>query len=213
MLKLVIGNKNFSSWSLRPWLVLRQAGLPFEEIHIGLYRPGTRELILQHSPTGKVPCLFDGDLRIWDSLAICEYLAESQPQLWPADRAARAEARSVSAEMHSGFTALRSQMGMDIVATKPGQGRTPESEADIARILAIWESCRARHSAAGSFLFGTFSIADAMYAPVVWRFATLCRHPAAGRTRLRRRHAGIAGDARVGGGGARRDRLMPHSPR
>lgn len=172
MLKLVIGNKNFSSWSLRPWLLLKQAGVPFEEIRLDIYRPGARTEILKHSPTGKVPCLFDGDLRIWDSLAICEYLAETKPDLWPRDRAARAQARSVSAEMHSGFAALRSQMSMEICARKPGQGRTPESEADIARILEIWEGCRSRSASGGPFLFGAFSIADAMFAPVVWRFET-----------------------------------------
>lgn len=172
MLKLVIGDRNFSSWSLRPWLAARQAGLPFDEVSVRLHVAGARENILRHSPSGKVPCLIDGSTVIWDSLAICEYLAEQAPSLWPADRAARAEARSVSAEMHSGFTPLRQNMGMDIRAAKPGQGRTPEVEADIARIVAIWESCRSRHAAGGPFLFGSFSIADAMYAPVVWRFAS-----------------------------------------
>ena len=172
MLKLVIGDHNFSSWSLRPWLAARQAGLPFDEVHIRLHAAGAKENILKHSPSGKVPCLTDGSTVIWDSLAICEYLAELAPSLWPADRAARAEARSISAEMHSGFTALRQNMAMDIRALKPGQGRTPEVEADIARIVAIWENCRRRHAAGGPFLFGSFSIADAMYAPVIWRFAS-----------------------------------------
>jgi glutathione S-transferase len=172
MLRLVIGNKNYSSWSLRPWLVLKQAGVPFEETRLDIYRPNARAEILKHSPTGKVPCLFDGDLQVWDSLAICEYLAEAQRDLWPADRAARARARSVSAEMHSGFAALRSKMSMDICGAKAGQGRTPESEADIARIVDIWEGCRARPASAGAFLFGPFSIADALFAPVVWRFET-----------------------------------------
>jgi len=172
MLRLVIGNKNYSSWSLRPWLALKQAGLPFEETRLDIYRPNARAEILKHSPTGKVPCLFDGDLQVWDSLAICEYLAETNPSLWPDDGAARARARSISAEMHSGFSALRSSMSMDICAAKPGQGRTPESEADIARIVDIWQGCRARPAAAGAFLFGAFSIADAMFAPVVWRFQT-----------------------------------------
>ena len=172
MRKLVIGDKNLSSWSLRPWLALRVAGLPFAEINIRLGQPDSRATILQHSPSGKVPCLIEGDLLIWDSLAICEYTAELAPQLWPANAAARAEARAVSAEMHSGFTALRQNMPMNVCAEKPGAGRTPETEADIDRILALWESCRARHGVSGPFLFGTFSIADAMYAPVVWRFNT-----------------------------------------
>lgn len=172
MLKLVIGDRNFSSWSLRPWLAAKQAGLPFEEVSVRLRAADTRENILKHSPSGKVPCLFDGSAVVWDSLAICEYLAELAPSLWPAERVARAEARSVSAEMHAGFTALRQNMGMDICAAKPGQGRTPEVEADIARVITIWESCRSRHAAGGPFLFGAFSIADAMYAPVIWRFVT-----------------------------------------
>lgn len=172
MLKLVVGDRNFSSWSLRPWLAAKQAGLPFEEVSVRLHVAGARENILKHSPSGKVPCLIDDGNVVWDSLAICEYLAELVPSLWPADRATRAEARSVSAEMHSGFAALRQNMGMDIRAVKPGQGRTPEVEADIARIVAIWERCRSRYSADGAFLFGSFSIADAMYAPVVWRFVT-----------------------------------------
>lgn len=172
MLRLVIGNKNFSSWSLRPWLVLKQAGLPFEEIRLDIYKPDARSEILKHSPSGKVPCLFDDELQIWDSLAICEYLAERQPTLWPAERAARARARSVSAEMHSGFAALRNSMSMDICARKPGQGRNAESQADVARIIDIWEECRARPALQGAFLFGAWSIADAMFAPVVWRFET-----------------------------------------
>jgi glutathione S-transferase len=172
MLKLVVGDRNFSSWSLRPWLAAKQAGLPFDEVSVRLHAAGSKENILKHSPSGKVPCLLDGSSVVWDSLAICETLAELAPTLWPADRSARAEARSVSAEMHSGFTALRQNMPMDIRAEKPGQGRTPEVEADIARIVAIWESCRSRHAAGGPFLFGSFSIADAMYAPVVWRFKT-----------------------------------------
>ena len=172
MRKLVIGDKNLSSWSLRPWLALRVASLPFAEINIRLGQPDSRTTILRHTSSGKVPCLIEGDLLIWDSLAICEYAAELAPQLWPANAAARAEARAVSAEMHSGFTALRQNMPMNVCAEKPGVGRTPETEADIERIVAIWQSCRARHGGAGPFLFGTFSIADAMYAPVIWRFHT-----------------------------------------
>lgn len=175
MRKLVIGDKNLSSWSLRPWLALSVAGIEFEEIGIRLGRPGTRAEILRHSPSGKVPCLIDDDLVVWDSLAICEYAAEISPTLWPTDTASRALARAVSAEMHSGFTALRQAMPMEICAAKPGAGRSPEVDADIARIVALWESCRARSVAmgkAGPFLFGAFSIADAMFAPVIWRFAT-----------------------------------------
>lgn len=172
MRTLVIGDKNLSSWSLRPWLALKQAGLPFDEIKIRIGRPETKAEILRHSPSGKVPCLIDGDIVVWDSLAICEYAAELAPSLWPGDPAARAEARAISAEMHSGFTALRQNMPMNVCASLPGEGLTPESQADIARIIAIWESCRERFAAGGPFLFGAFSIADAMYAPVVWRFDT-----------------------------------------
>ena len=176
MLQLVIGNKNFSSWSLRPWLLLKQAGLPFREIPVRLRQAETKAQILAHSPSGKVPALIDGDLTVWDSLAICEYLAEkaslNHVDLWPADPKARAEARSVSAEMHSGFAALRQQMSMEVAASRPGEGQTPEVLADIARIAALWTSCRERFAAAGPFLFGDFSVADAMYAPVAFRFHT-----------------------------------------
>lgn len=172
MRQLVIGDKNLSSWSLRPWLALRVAGLDFAEINIRLGQPETKREILRHSPSGKVPCLIDGQTVVWDSLAICEYAAELAPSLWPADAALRAEARAVSAEMHAGFAALRQHMTMEISAQRPGEGRTPEVEADIARIVALWEACRVRHGAGGPFLFGRFSIADAMYAPVVWRFTT-----------------------------------------
>lgn len=176
MLQLVIGNKNFSSWSLRPWLLLKQAGLPFREIPVRLRQADTKAQILAHSPSGKVPALIDGDLTVWDSLAICEYLAEkaslNHVDLWPADPKARAEARSVSAEMHSGFAALRQHMSMEVAASRPGEGQTPEVLADIARIAALWTSCRERFAAAGPFLFGDFSVADAMYAPVAFRFHT-----------------------------------------
>ena len=172
MLKLIIGDRNFSSWSLRPWLALKQAGVAFEEVGVRLYAGNTRSEILKHSPSGKVPCLIDGDTVVWDSLAICEYVAEQVPALWPADRARRAEARAVSAEMHSGFKALRKGYPMDVRAALPDHPRDAEIEADVARIVAIWEGCRARFAADGPFLFGTFSIADAMYAPVVWRFHT-----------------------------------------
>lgn len=172
MLKLVIGDRNYSSWSLRPWLAIKQAGLPFEEVFIRLRETGTKTEIFKYSPSGKVPCLIDSDTVVWESLAICEYLAEAVPALWPAERRARAEARSVSAEMHSGFGALRQHQPMQIDASKPYEERNAEVKADIARIVKIWESCRARFSAGGPFLFGQFTIADAMFAPVVWRFLT-----------------------------------------
>ncbi len=173
-LTLVIGNKNYSSWSLRPWLVLRQAGIPFEEVRIPLYRPESTAALATWSPSGKVPALHDGDIRVWDSLAICETLNERFPdkQLWPADAAARAVARSVSAEMHAGFDALRQSMSMNVRGRYPDKGRTPECLGDIERILASWTDCRARFGGGGDFLFGRFCIADAMFAPVVLRFQT-----------------------------------------
>lgn len=172
MFKLLIGNKNYSSWSLRPWLLLKQADIPFEEILIPLYQGDYKARILDLSPSGKVPCLIDGNVAVWDSLAIAEYLAELYPSLhlWPDDPAARAEARSISAEMHAGFTNLRSQMGMNLRRHVPGTVPTPSAQADIDRIEHIWQHCRQRHADAGPFLFGRFSIADAMYAPVCARF-------------------------------------------
>jgi glutathione S-transferase len=163
---LVIGNKNYSSWSLRPWLAMKVLGIPFREQRIPLYGPDSKRAILAHSPAGKVPCLVDGTLRVWDSLAILEYLAEREPRLWPAAADLRARARSVSAEMHSGFPSLRQHMSMNIRKRHPGQGRTSEVLAEIARIVEIWGGCR------GPFLFGPFCAADAMYAPVVLRFRT-----------------------------------------
>ncbi|MGH8746407.1 MAG: glutathione S-transferase, partial [Burkholderiales bacterium] len=171
-LALVIGNKNYSSWSLRPWLAMKVLGREFEERPVSLYVPGAKQRLLGYSPAGKVPILIDGERKIWDSLAILEYLAESHPSLWPAAPAARALARSISAEMHSGFAALRQHMSMNIRKRHPGKGRTPESLADIARIVAMWSECRARFGAGGSFLFGGFGAADAMYAPVVARLHT-----------------------------------------
>jgi len=172
---LVIGNKNYSSWSLRPWIAMKVLGLPFQERRIALYGPGAKEEILRYSPSGKVPCLIDGELRVWDSLAILETLAESRPELWPAAPASRALARSLCAEMHSGFAALREHMSMNVRRRYPGKGRTPESLADVARIVAIWSDCRSavpRSGASGPFLFGGFTAADAMYAPIVLRFRT-----------------------------------------
>ena len=173
---LIIGNKNYSSWSLRPWLALRHAGIAFVEHAIALDRPSTKSEILRHSPSGKVPCLIDGELVVWDSLAICETANEryAADALWPADAATRAHARAVSAEMHSGFAALRTHMPMDIRASRPDKGaaaaQRADVAADIARIQAIWTDCLARSG--GPLLYGRFSIADACFAPVVTRFRT-----------------------------------------
>jgi glutathione S-transferase len=163
---LVIGNKNYSSWSLRPWIAMKVLGLAVDEVRIPLYRPGSKEQILRHSPAGRVPILRDGDTVVWDSLAILEYLAERHRQLWPADATERAKARAVSAEMHSGFAKLREHMSMNTRKRYAGKGRTPEVLADIARIDDIWGQAK------GPFLFGGFTAADAMYAPVVLRFRT-----------------------------------------
>ena len=163
---LVIGNKNYSSWSLRAWLALKVLGLPFEEKRIPLYGAGSKEAILKFSPAGKVPVLIDGGTTVWDSLAIFEYLAEKHPRLWPADAAQRAHARSICAEMHSGFPNLRQHMGMNVRKRYPGKGRKPEVLAEIRRIDEIWSQAKM------PFLFGPFSAADAMYAPVVLRFRT-----------------------------------------
>lgn len=173
-LTLVIGNKNYSSWSLRPWLLMKQAGIPFTERRIALYRGDWQKQVLAHSPSGLVPVLQHGSLKIWDSLAIGEYVAEIFPdqKLWPSETAARAEARAISAEMHSGFQALRQNMFTNIRRRMPTRGRTPEVARDIERISAIWSDCRRRHAADGPFLFGRFSMADAMYAPVAFRFQT-----------------------------------------
>ena len=169
---LIIGNKNYSSWSLRAWLMLKHAGLEFDEARIPLRLEGAREKLAAFSPTGKVPALRDGDLLIWDSLAIAEYVAESFPALWPARREARAHARSICAEMHSGFTSLRRLMPMNIRASGREVEMTPELEADIKRIKIIWRELRTEYADQGSWLFGPYSMADAMYAPVAFRFMT-----------------------------------------
>ncbi len=169
---LVIGNRNYSSWSLRPWLALRVAGILFDEVRIPLYVPGNKEQILRHSPAGKVPVLVTPEVTVWESLAILEYLADRHPEakLWPADPVARARARAVSTEMHGGFAALRSNLGMNMRKTFPDHPVTPEVLADIARVQAIWTDCLNRSG--GPFLFGAFTNADAMFAPVVTRFLT-----------------------------------------
>lgn len=171
---LVIGNKAYSSWSLRPWVLMRHTGLEFEEVRLPLYTERWNADIARYSPSGKVPALVDGDVHIWDSLAICEYLAERHPekQLWPGDTAARALARAVSAEMHSGFAELRNQLPMNVRRRLPGRNRSPGALKDIERIQQLWNDCRARFGASGPFLFGRFSVADAMYAPVASRFQT-----------------------------------------
>jgi glutathione S-transferase len=171
---LVIGNKRTSSWSLRPWLALKQAGIPFTEVPINLRAPDKREQIRAHSAAGKVPVLKAGDLIIWDSLAIVEYLAERHPAqgLWPADVSARAIARSVSAEMHSGFQALREHCPMDILARAPKADHIDPVQVNIRRIVEMWKDCRSRFGGDGPFLFSKFSIADAMYAPVASRLRT-----------------------------------------
>ncbi|MDF3835741.1 glutathione S-transferase family protein [Cupriavidus basilensis] len=177
-MKLVIGNKNYSSWSLRPWLLMQHAGIAFEEIKVRLFTAGFDEAIARYSPAGKVPVLVDGDVTVWDTLSIAEYLAERFPekQLWPADRAERALARSICAEMHAGFGNLRSQLPMNVTAVLPGRGWNVAVQRDVDRIAAIWSGLRARHAGAGPFLFGAFTIADAYFAPVVSRFATYGIH-------------------------------------
>lgn len=173
-LTLVIGNKAYSSWSLRPWLALRHAGADFAEIVVSLRQPDTKATLLSHAPSGKAPSLRHGDLVVWDSLAICEYVNELFPAagLWPADAAIRAVARTVAAEMHSGFPDLRKNLFMDVRSRYDRPDRVAAAQADIDRVLAIWTDCRARFGAGGPFLFGDFTIADAMFAPVATRLRT-----------------------------------------
>ncbi|MFI5021729.1 MAG: glutathione S-transferase family protein [Alphaproteobacteria bacterium] len=171
---IVIGNKNTSSWSLRGWLALKATGAAFEEILVPLHRPETKAEILRHGGGPTVPILKHKGTVVWETLAICEFLAEAYPaaRLWPEDAAARALARAVSAEMHAGFAALRTNMSMDMRALKPGQGLADGVESEIDRICAIWRQCRERYGQGGPYLFGSFSAADAMFAPVVSRFVT-----------------------------------------
>jgi glutathione S-transferase len=170
---LVIGNKSYSSWSLRPWLLLRQVGIPFTEIRIPLYTPESRRRIAEFSPSGHVPVLLDGALAVWDSLAICEYVAERFPESrgWPGAAPARAVARSVSAEMHSGFRSLRNELHMNVRARRSGVLPSSSARAEIDRVCEICATRRARFGRAARS-FGRFGIADAMFAPVVTRFAT-----------------------------------------
>src|SRR3954452_17100946 len=173
MLKIVVGNKKYSSWSLRPWLVLKHAGVPFEETVVALDMPDTDANIRKYSPSGRVPALIDGELTVWDSLSICEYLNEKFPEkrLWPQDRARRAIARSLCAEMHSGFANLRNDCSMKIVQQYPYKPLRPETQKDVDRVVELWT--RALRENGGPFLFGKEPcIADAYFAPVVSRFRT-----------------------------------------
>ena len=171
---LVVGSKNYSSWSLRPWLLLRHYAVAFDEIVLPLDTPEFNERIRNHSPTGRVPVLHDGEVRVWDSLAIVEYANERWlgGRGWPADAAARALARAISAEMHSGFAALRSELPMNCRKRVQNHPASEQAQADIAQVKAIWREMRARYGTDGPFLFGAFGIADAMYAPVALRFVS-----------------------------------------
>jgi glutathione S-transferase len=175
-LTLVVGNKNYSSWSMRPWLAMRASGIPFEEVFIPLYtdNKADKDRILSFTRSGKVPALIDGDVTVWDSLSIIEYLAERFPEakLWPQDRAARAHARSISAEMHSSFLPLRNECGMNLHRPIRAVTLTADAQANVARVEQIWTECRERYGKLGPFLFGAFTAADAMYAPVVHRLRT-----------------------------------------
>jgi len=188
MLRLIIGNKAYSSWSMRAWLAARHSGLDIEDVLIPLYEAGSAEEMRRYSPTGKVPCLMDGAVAIWDSLAICEYLAELAPGagLWPADRQARGVARSACAEMHAAFPALRKHMPMNVRKSLHGKGFPDDPderkavERDVARVEQLWERLRTDYGTAtgrGPFLFGHFTIADAFYAPVVTRLKTYGVNP------------------------------------
>ncbi|HVA14734.1 MAG TPA: glutathione S-transferase family protein [Stellaceae bacterium] len=170
---IYLGNKNYSSWSLRGWLMLKQAGVAFDEVVIPLYQPQSRAEILRHTPSGKLPTLVHGGFAVWESLAIGEYLAELFPAagLWPKDAAARAHARAISHEMHAGFLPLRRHFPMNMRSSFD-RAVVPEIQGDVDRITAIWRDCRRDYGAGGDFLFGSFTIADAMYAPVVSRFRT-----------------------------------------
>jgi glutathione S-transferase len=169
---LQIGEKRYSSWSLRAWLALRGAGIPFQEVVVSLAPDPGKPTRFARLPAGRVPVLWDDEIVVWDSLAIGEYLAERHPGLWPEDRVARAWARCICAEMHSGFQALRSGMSMDLLSRRPQRRRTPALEADVERVVAIWNETRARFGQGGPLLFGRFTLADAFYAPVAYRFRT-----------------------------------------
>lgn len=173
-LTLIIGSKNYSSWSLRPWLLLRQFGVPFDEVKLPLDTPEFYARIRDYSPTGRVPVLHDAALRIWDSLAIAEYVNERylDGRGWPIDAGTRAHARAISAEMHSGFAAMRRELPMNCRKHVRDHAISRDATNDIVRVKAIWRAARERHGDGGDFLFGAFGIADAMFAPVVLRFAS-----------------------------------------
>lgn len=175
---LYVGEKNYSSWSARAWILMRQAGIPFDEQLVSLAPDARKAERFAQLPGGRVPVLEDGEVLVWDSLAIAEYLAERHPGLWPADRAARAWARCICAEMHGGFAALRSGMSMDVRARRPQRRRNDAMRADIARIEALWRETRRRFGHGGPLLFGGFTIADAYFAPVAFRFRTYGVEPA-----------------------------------
>jgi len=174
MYTLIIGNKNYSSWSLRPWIAMRATGMAFTEQKLGFFTEEFSRRVSAVSPAGLVPVLLDGDFAVWDSLAICEYLAERHPEarLWPQDPKARARARSLAAQMHSGFGAMRQALPMNVEARLPGIDLPEAAQQDISRLQAIWHDTRAEFGQGGPFLFGEFSIADAFFAPVVSRFNT-----------------------------------------
>ena len=174
MYTLIIGNKNYSSWSLRPWIALRATGIAFTEQKLGFFTEEFSRRVSAVSPAGLVPVLLDGDFAVWDSLAICEYLAERHPEarLWPQDPKARARARSLAAQMHSGFGAMRQALPMNVEARLPGIDLPEAARQDISRLQAIWHDTCAEFGQGGAFLFGEFSIADAFFAPVVSRFNT-----------------------------------------
>jgi len=175
-MQLVIGNKNYSSWSMRPWIAMKALGIPFEEILIPfgspLGNPDFKARLAAYTPAGLVPVLVDGDIHVWETLAIMEYLAEKFPgkQLWPADAKARAQARALASEIHAGFSALRGECPMNMRRPVRARALGAAARANVARIEEIWSGCRARHG--GPFLFGSFGAADAMYAPVVARLNT-----------------------------------------
>jgi glutathione S-transferase len=170
--QLIIGNKNYSSWSLRPWLAMKVAGIPFQETLISLDAPDFKAQVKARSAAGKVPVLLDGDTHVWESLAILEYLAEKFSNLWPVNERARAHARAIAAEMHAGFQPLRRHLPMNIRRPVKQRALDQGSMVDAARIDAIWNESRAQFGGGGPFLYGAFCAADAMYAPVVWRFHT-----------------------------------------
>jgi glutathione S-transferase len=173
-MQLIIGNKVYSSWSLRPWIVMKAFGIAFEEALVQLRASDTRDRILKHSPSGKVPALVDGSTIVWESLAIIEYLADKFPEhaIWPKDLLARAHARCSSSEMHAGFQTLRSACSMNVTRRFKSRDRGEAVAADVARITALWREARTTYGGAGPFLYGEFSGADGMWAPVVTRFHT-----------------------------------------